>query len=134
MSKLEKLTKEQLIKFIELQGLQDHPALLKIVNQEINIPFQEFRDKYDYKKWDKLGTEKKWNRLTDEERSQAMEALDIYLKERKPDYIAMPQTWINQKRWIAILEARDDKFKKQRQTILQKDEVDPLKYEFGKSL
>ena len=134
MSKLEKLTKEQLIKFIELQGLQDHPMLLKVINQEINIPFQEFRDKYDYKKWDKLGTEKKWNRLTDEERSQAMEALPIYLKERKPDYIAMPQTWINQKRWIAILEARDDKFKKQRQAIMKKDEVDPLKYEFGKSL
>lgn len=134
MSKLEKLTKEQLIKFIELQGLQDHPMLLKIVNQEINIPFQEFRDKYDYKKWDKLGTEKKWNRLTDEERSQAMEALSIYLKERDPNYIAMPQTWINQKRWIAILEARDDKFKKQRQAITKKDEVDPLKYEFGKSL
>jgi hypothetical protein len=72
--------------------------------------------------------------LTDEERSQAMEALPIYLKERKPDYIAMPQTWINQKRWIAILEARDDKFKKQRQAIMKKDEVDPLKYEFGKSL
>lgn len=134
MSKLERLTKEQLIKFIELQGLQDHPMLLKVINQEINIPFQVFRDKYDYKKWDKLGTEKKWNRLTDEERSQAMEALDIYLKERKPDYIAMPQTWINQKRWIAILEARDDKWKKQRQSILQKEEVDPLKYEFGKSL
>jgi hypothetical protein len=50
MSKLEKLTKEQLIKFIELQGLQDHPMLLKVINQEINIPFQEFRDKYDYKK------------------------------------------------------------------------------------
>lgn len=134
MSKLEKLTKEQLIKFIELQGLQDHPMLLKVINQEINIPFQEFRDKYDYKKWDKLGTEKKWNRLTDEERSQAMEALSIYLKERDPNYIAMPQTWINQKRWIAILEARDDKFKKQRQAIIKKDEVDPLKYEFGKSL
>lgn len=134
MSKLERLTKEQLIKFIELQGLQDHPALLKIVNQEINIPFQEFRDKYDYKKWDKLGTEKKWNRLTDEERSQAMEALDIYLKERKPDYIAMPQTWINQKRWIAILEARDDKFKKRREAVMSTEKVDPLKYEFWKSL
>lgn len=134
MSKLERLTKEQLIKFIELQGLQDHPALLKIVNQEINIPFQEFRDKYDYKKWDKLGTEKKWNRLTDEERSQAMEALDIYLKERKPDYIAMPQTWINQKRWIAILEARDDKLKKRIQSYTKVETVDPLKYEFGKSL
>lgn len=134
MSKLEKLTKEQLIKFIELQGLQDHPMLLKVINQEINIPFQEFRDKYDYKKWDKLGTEKKWNRLTDEERSQAMEALSIYLKERKPDYIAMPQTWINQKRWIAILEARDDKLRKQRATITPREEVDPLKYEFGSSL
>lgn len=134
MSKLEKLTKEQLINFIEAQGLQDHPMLLKVVNQEINIPFQEFWDKYNYKKGDKLWTEKKWNRLSDKEREQAMEALSIYLKERKPEFIAMPQTWINQKRWIAILEARDDKLKRQRQSVVHREEVDPLKYEFSESL
>lgn len=133
MSKLSKLTKEQLIKFIELQGLQDHPALLKVINQEINIPFQEFRDKYNYKKWDKLGAERKWNMLADDERLEAMEALDIYLKERDPQFIAQPLTWINQKRWVAILEARDDKIK-QRRLSLKTNEVDPLKYEFGKSL
>lgn len=134
MNDLSRLTKEELIKFIESQGLQDHPMLIKALSHEINIPFQEFRDKYDYKKGDKLGTEKKWNRLTDEERSQAMEALDIYLKERKPEFIAMPQTWINQKRWIAILEARDDKQKRLIKTITPTKEIDPLKYEFWKSL
>lgn len=134
MNDLSKLTKEELIKFIELQGLQDHPMLVKALSKEINIPFQEFRDKYDYKKGDKIGTERKWNRLTDDERSQAMEALDIYLKERKPDYIAMPQTWVNQKRRIAILEARDDKQKRLLKSIHQQEEVDPLKYEFWKSL
>lgn len=135
MSKLDKLTKEELINFIEQQGLQDHPTLLKALSntQDVNIPFQEFRDKYNYKKWDKVGTEKKWNKLTDEERSQAMEALDIYLKERKPDFIAMPQTWVNQKRWVAILEARDDRQKKRRQTLV-KDNFDPLKYDLGESL
>jgi hypothetical protein len=42
----------------------------------------------------------------------------------------MPQTWINQKRWIAILEARDDKQKRLLKTIAPTKEIDPLKYEF----
>lgn len=116
---LDKLTKDQLIQFIIEENLYNHPKLLAMKTKEPNIPFSAFREKYAYKKGDKLGTEKKWNRLTDKERNDAMAALDIYLKERDPRYIAMPQTWITQKRRISILEAEMDKQKQKQRQVRQ---------------
>lgn len=132
ISILSGLNKEELI-FMILDGwyIPDE-VILKCKKKEINIPFEAFWEKYAYKKWDKLWTKKKWDKLSDFERTDAMNALDIYLKERDPRYIAMPQTWINQKRWIAILEAEADKQKniQQKQKQQQKqNSFDPLSYE-----
>lgn len=129
---LSKLDKNILIYMIIEDGNISDEVILKHKKWEINIPFEAFWEKYAYKKWDKLWTKKKWEKLSDSERTDAMNALDIYLKERKPEYIAMPQTWINQKRWIAILEAEADKQKQktQKQQQIQKQKsFNPLAYE-----
>lgn len=132
ISILARLNKDELIYMIIEGWYIPDDVILKHKKWEINIPFETFWEKYAYKKWDKLWTKKKWDKLSDSERTNAMNALDIYLKERDPRYIAMPQTWINQKRWIAILEAEADKQKniqtKQKQQQKQKS-FDPLSYE-----
>lgn len=144
MDKIEKmnvllpLNKDELIYLIIKDNLIPDETILEFVNsrnkkvKEINIPFEAFWEKYAYKKWDKPWTKKKWDKLTDAERTDAMNALDIYLKERDPRYIAMPQTWINQKRRIAILEAEADKQKhtqQKQQQIQKQNSFNPLAYE-----
>lgn len=133
VSILARLNKEELIVMI-VEGwyIPDDVILKHKKWWEINIPFEAFWEKYAYKKWDKLWTKKKWDKLSDSERESAMNALDIYLKERDPRYIAMPQTWINQKRRIAILEAEADKQKhtqQKQQQIQKQNSFNPLAYE-----
>lgn len=100
---LYRLTKDDLIKIIiDNQCLVSDKWLDSLTT--VNIPFSQFWEAYGYKKWSKTEAEKKWNKLTNKERTDAMIAVEFYKKERKPEYIAMPQTWIHQKRWESIIE------------------------------
>lgn len=128
---------EHIVKF-----LMDNVALGKIeewvnslpqkTKKEINIPFETFWTTYAYKKWDKLWCARKWNKLSDKERTEAMKWLELYLKQRNPDYIAMPLTWLNQKRWIALLEEEADKQKliEVKKSVYQ--QADPRDWQFKK--
>lgn len=105
---LDSLTKDVLINIIkENQCFISDKRLGKVDN--INIPFEEFWKAYDYKNGSKKDAEKKWNKLTDEDRKDAMLAVWIYKKKRDPNYVCMATTWINQRRWEWILEQEKEK-------------------------
>ena len=67
---------------------------------DINIPFSDFWDKYDYCKGKKSDVEAKWIALTDEERVLTMESLDTYLLST-PDktYRKYPMSYLNTEAW-----------------------------------
>ena len=67
---------------------------------DINIPFSDFWDKYDYCKGKKSDVEAKWIALTDEERTLTMESLDTYLLST-PDktYRKYPMSYLNTEAW-----------------------------------
>ena len=67
--------------------------------KEINIPFDYFWSMYD-KKIDRAKCEKKWQRLTDEEREECMYYLPAYIK-ATPDikFRRNPETYLNNKSW-----------------------------------
>ncbi len=54
------------------------------INEDINIDFEWFWNEYDKKVGDKQKLKKKWNKLTDDERQNAMNYLDLY-KQSVPD-------------------------------------------------
>ena len=66
----------------------------------INVPFDVFWDLYDKKRGERQKLEKKWNGLTNKERSEIMEYIPIY-KEATPDkkFRKDPQTFLNNKSW-----------------------------------
>ena len=70
------------------------------INENINIDFEWFWNDYDKKVGDKQKLKKKWNKLTDEERQNAMNYLDLY-KQSVPDkqFRKNPETFINNKSW-----------------------------------
>ena len=70
------------------------------VKENINIPFSDFWDKYDYCKGKKSDVEAKWISLTDEERTLTMESLDTYLLST-PDktYRKYPMSYLNTEAW-----------------------------------
>jgi hypothetical protein len=70
------------------------------INENINIDFDWFWNDYDKKVGDKQKLKKKWNKLTDEERQNAMNYLDLY-KQSVPDkqFRKNPETFINNKSW-----------------------------------
>lgn len=70
------------------------------INENINIDFEWFWNEYDKKVGDKQKLKKKWNKLTDEERQNAMNYLELY-KQSKPDkqFRKNPETFINNKSW-----------------------------------
>lgn len=72
----------------------------KQVKENINIPFSDFWDKYDYCKGKKSDVEAKWIALTDEERTLTMESLDKYLLST-PDktYRKYPMSYLNTEAW-----------------------------------
>jgi hypothetical protein len=70
------------------------------INENINIDFEWFWNDYDKKVGDKQKLKKKWNKLTDEERQNAMNYLDLY-KQSVPDkqFRKNPETFLNNKSW-----------------------------------
>ena len=70
------------------------------IKENINIPFSDFWDKYDYCKGKKSDVEAKWIALTDEERTLTMESIDKYLLST-PDktYRKYPMSYLNTEAW-----------------------------------
>ena len=72
----------------------------KTINKDINIEFEFFWNEYDKKVGVKEKLKKKWNNLTNEERQNAMNYIDLY-KQSVPDkkYRKNPETFLNNKSW-----------------------------------
>jgi hypothetical protein len=70
------------------------------INENINIDFEWFWVEYDKKIGEKQKLKKKWIKLTDEERQNAMNYLDLY-KQSVPDkqFRKNPETFLNNKSW-----------------------------------
>lgn len=70
------------------------------INENINIDFEWFWNHYDKKVGDKQKLKKKWHKLSDEERQNAMNYLDLY-KQSVPDkqFRKNPETFLNNKSW-----------------------------------
>ena len=70
------------------------------INENINIDFEWFWNDYDKKVGDKQKLKKKWNKLTDIERQNAMNYLELY-KQSVPDkqFRKNPETFLNNKSW-----------------------------------
>jgi uncharacterized protein YdaU (DUF1376 family) len=71
-----------------------------IEDKNINIDFEWFWNEYDKKIGEKQKLKKKWIKLTDEERQNAMNYIDLY-KQSVPDkqFRKNPETFINNKSW-----------------------------------
>lgn len=70
-------------------------------NSDVNkIPFDWFWDAYDKKVGSKEKLEKKWDKLSDEEKVAALKHIDLY-KKSQPDkkYRKNPETYLNNKSW-----------------------------------
>lgn len=70
------------------------------INENINIDFDWFWNDYDKKVGDKQKLKKKWHKLTDEERQNAMNYIKLY-KQSVPDkqFRKNPETFLNNKSW-----------------------------------
>ena len=70
------------------------------INENINIDFDWFWNDYDKKVGDKQKLKRKWNKLTDQERQNAMNYLELY-KQSVPDkqFRKNPETFLNNKSW-----------------------------------
>jgi hypothetical protein len=70
------------------------------INENINIDFDWFWNEYDKKVGDKQKLKKKWNKLSDEERQNAMNYIELY-KQSVPDkqFRKNPETFLNNKSW-----------------------------------
>jgi len=68
--------------------------------QDINIDFEWFWDEYDKKVGMKDKLKRKWNNLTDQERQNAMNYIEIY-KQSIPDkqFRKNPESFLNNKSW-----------------------------------
>lgn len=65
-----------------------------------NVDFLVFWDLYDKKKGDKNACEKKWNKLTDQQRAKIIETIPVFLGEIKDkQFQPLAATYLNQKRW-----------------------------------
>ena len=113
-SKLENISKEQGYqcnnddinsyvdneKFLHKRHSKDTNKIKVKETANINIPFSDFWDKYDYCKGKKSDVEVKWIALTDEDRTLTMESLDKYLLST-PDktYRKYPMSYLNTEAW-----------------------------------
>lgn len=72
----------------------------EVINDNVNIDFEWFWKDYDKKVGAKDKLKKKWNKLTDEERQNAMNYIELY-KQSVPDkqFRKNPETFINNKSW-----------------------------------
>lgn len=81
-------------------SIKENPSKQNTIKENINIPFSDFWNKYDYCKGKKSDVESKWIALTDEERALTMESLDKYLLST-PDktYRKYPMSYLNTEAW-----------------------------------
>ena len=91
----------------------ENKDLNKVIDIKINVPFEKFWDAYD-KKIDRGKCEKKWIRLTDDERSACMKGLPAYvlatpIKKFRRD----PETYLNNKSWENEIVTPSQKFASQ---------------------
>ena len=84
----------------ELSSSKENLIKQNSIKENINIPFSDFWDKYDYCKGKKTDVEAKWVALSDEERTLTMESLDKY-KQSTPDktYRKYPMSYLNTEAW-----------------------------------
>ena len=70
------------------------------VNKDINIDFEYYWSEYDKKIGDKKKLKSKWDKLSDKERQDAMNYIDLY-KISVPDkqFRKNPETFLNNKSW-----------------------------------
>jgi hypothetical protein len=68
--------------------------------EQVNIDFDWFWNDYDKKVGVKEKLKKKWNKLTDQERENAMNYIELY-KQSVPDkqFRKNPETFLNNKSW-----------------------------------
>jgi hypothetical protein len=68
--------------------------------EDVNIAFDWFWNDYDKKVGDKTKLKKKWNKLSDEERQNAMNYIELY-KQAVTDkqFRKNPETFLNNKSW-----------------------------------
>lgn len=87
-------------KFLHKRHSKDTNKIKVKETVNINIPFSDFWDKYDYCKGKKSDVEAKWIALTDEDRTLTMESLDTYLLST-PDktYRKYPMSYLNTEAW-----------------------------------
>jgi uncharacterized protein YdaU (DUF1376 family) len=78
-------------------------------DENVNIDFEWFWNEYDKKVGVKDKLKKKWNKLTDEERQNAMNYIELY-KLSVPDkqFRKNPETFINNKSWNDELITRNN--------------------------
>ena len=81
----------------------------RTINKDINIDFEFFWNEYDKKVGVKEKLKKKWNNLTNEERQNAMNYIDLY-KQSVPDkqFRKNPETFLNNKSWNDEIIKRTD--------------------------
>lgn len=80
------------------------------VEDSINISFDVFWNLYNKKKGDKDKIEKKWNKLTNEDRQKIIDTLPTFLSSiSDKKYIPFPETYLNNKRWNDELEPQKEK-------------------------
>ena len=79
------------------------------INKDINVDFEFFWNEYDKKVGVKEKLKKKWDKLTDEERQNAMNYIDLY-KQSVPDkqFRKNPETFLNNKSWNDEIIKRTD--------------------------
>ena len=70
------------------------------INENINIDFEYYWNEYDKKIGDKKKLKSKWDKLSDQERQDAMNYIDLY-KISVPDkqFRKNPETFLNNKSW-----------------------------------
>lgn len=70
------------------------------INENINIDFEWFWNEYDKKIGEKQKLKKKWNKLSDEERQNAMNYIDLYKQSvQDKQFRKNPETFLNNKSW-----------------------------------
>lgn len=97
--------KEKLTLNIQLDNCYEHEHVNDTVNEHENgaaknIVFSVFWDLYDKKVGSKDKCEKKWNKLSDQERQKIIDTLPAFLNSIKDkQFQPYPETYLNGKRW-----------------------------------
>jgi hypothetical protein len=75
-------------------------TVTETINETINIDFEYYWSEYDKKIGDKKKLKSKWDKLSDQERQDAMNYIDLY-KISVPDkqFRKNPETFLNNKSW-----------------------------------